>query len=68
MKNFLSGVILLVLISCGQGNTESTTQSDSAAKSATPALRPENVPVERDNVQTEPVAEYKVRTENPLND
>ena len=68
MKNFLSGVILFSFISCGEGKVESTAKTDSAARSESSPMRPENVPLDRDNVQTEPVAEYKVRTENPLND
>lgn len=68
MRFILTGIILSILISCGQGNVEPTAKTDTAAKSETPALRPENISPDRDNVQTEPVAEYKVRTENPLND
>lgn len=68
MRNFSSAIILSILISCGQANTEPVAKTDSTAKSGTPALRPENVPLDRDNVKTEAVAEYKVRTENPLND
>src|SRR5687768_671850 len=68
MRIFSSAIILSILISCGQANTEPAAKTDSTAKSGTPALRPENVPLDRENVKTEAVAEYKVRTENPLND
>lgn len=68
MRILISIIILSVLISCGNGNAESTTKTDSTTQSETSALRPENVPPDRDKVNTEPVAEYKVRTENPLND
>lgn len=68
MRIILTGIVLSILVSCGQSNVEPTAKTDSAAKPAAPALRPENVPLERESVKTEPVAEYKVRTENPLND
>jgi hypothetical protein len=68
MRILISTLILSILISCGNGNVESTSKTDTAAKPGTPVLRPENVPLDRDNVSAEPVAEYKVRTENPLND
>lgn len=68
MKNIFGGLCLLLSISCGQGNENTAEKKDSAATASEPALRPENVPLDRDNVKKEPVAEYKVRTENPLND
>jgi len=68
MRIFSSAIIFSILISCGQADTAPAAKTDTAAQSDTPALRPENVPPDRDNVKTEAVAEYKVRTENPLND
>lgn len=67
MKMLVGGLCILLLISCGQGNENASAKTDTTATTE-PALRPENVPLERDSVQKEPVAEYKVRTENPLND
>ena len=68
MKNFVGGLSLLLLIACGQGNKNALAKNDTASSSTASALRPENVPLDRDSVQKEPVAEYKVRTENPLNE
>lgn len=68
MKNIFSGFILLGLFSCGAGNDKSAAKTDSASATEASAMRPENVPLERGTVSKEPVAEYKVKTENPLND
>jgi hypothetical protein len=68
MRIFSSAIILSILISCGEANTGSTAKTDSTTQTDTNNLRPEDIPPDRNNVQTEPVAEYKVRTENPLND
>jgi hypothetical protein len=67
MQRIVSGLILFFFISCGQENKNSPSKTDSASNPGI-ALRPENVPLERDTVQSGPVAEYKVRTDNPLND
>jgi hypothetical protein len=67
MKNIFCGIGLLFLIACGAGNEKAAEKTDTLSKNET-ALRPENIPLERDSVKPEPVAEYKVKTENPLND
>jgi hypothetical protein len=66
MKNMFLAIALLGIISCGETNKKADVKTDSVAPA--PALRPENVPLERDSVKKEPVAEYKVRTDNPLNE
>lgn len=70
MKYCFPWFILLLLLSCGEQNVNDNNRAeeDTATTSAQPALRPENVPLERDKVKKEPVAEYKLRTENPLNE
>lgn len=68
MKDLLWAFVLLLLISCGQGNDRSPGNKDTASAADTSTLRPENIPPDRDSVSKEPVAEYKVRTENPLNE
>jgi hypothetical protein len=68
MKNFSVAFFLLLLISCGQDNATKNAAAQNDTASNTSTLRPENVPLERDSVNKEPVAEYKVRTENPLNE
>jgi hypothetical protein len=69
MKNIFGGLFFLLSISCGQGNENVADKKDTATTAASkPPLRPENIPADRETVQKEPVAEYKVRTENPLNE
>jgi hypothetical protein len=68
MKNKFWGIALALLISCGDENNNPKTTTDTTSAGTTSALRPENVPQERDSVKEEPVAEYRVKTENPLND
>lgn len=68
MKNKFWGFALVCLISCAEETKSPETSTDTTSRSAAPALRPENVPLERDSVKEEPVAEYRVKTENPLND
>jgi hypothetical protein len=70
MKDCLVGALLLFVIACGEqqevnNNAENT---DTTTTESKPVLRPESVPLERETVKKEPVAEYKVRTENPLNE
>ena len=68
MKIISGGLCLLLFISCGEGNVNDTAADKNDTASTTAALRPENVPLQRESVKDEPVAEYKVKTENPLND
>jgi hypothetical protein len=68
MKNIVGGLCLLLFLCCGQANEKENAPAKTDTATTTSALRPENIPLERDIVQKEPVAEYKVKTENPLND
>jgi hypothetical protein len=68
MKNCSAAFFLFLLIACGQRNGKENEVAKTDSASGTPALRPENIPLDRDSVSKEPVAEYKVRTENPLNE
>lgn len=69
MKNVLLGICLAAIFSCGQQGSEApAAKKDTVAAGTGPVARPENVPEERESVKEEPVAEYKVRTENPLNE
>lgn len=68
MKNCCWGIIVICLLSCGQGNEKASDKTGTDSDSAVSALRPENIPPDRDSVSEEPVAEYRVKTENPLND
>lgn len=60
---FLSFV--LYLISCGDASPARESKSDSGSKVINPA---DQIPQTRDTVSKSAVAEYKVRTDNPLND
>ncbi|OQP45400.1 hypothetical protein A4H97_32545 [Niastella yeongjuensis] len=61
----------LIATGCRETAPKETANADAAANStATAAQSPpaEKVPMYRTTVSTEPVAEYKQKTENPLND
>jgi hypothetical protein len=60
-------IISVVLFSCHSINQNNALQTDSASKSV--VINPANtVPEFRKFVKAEPVAEYKEKTDNPLND
>ncbi|HEY8894741.1 MAG TPA: hypothetical protein VIM79_07990 [Niastella sp.] len=67
-------LLLCCLLAAGCRETTSNEGAAKAdeAKSSTPAIKApppaEKVPMYRASVQAEPVAEYKERTDNPLND
>ncbi len=63
MKRFFYTGMAFFLFSCGQQNNN-TTSKDEPAVTSTAA----QIPLSRETVSKEPVAEYKVKTENPLND
>ena len=66
MRHLVLAILLLALGACQSAINNSGGSADSAAGSAEPAIKP-NPPL-RDNVKKTPVAEYKVRTENKLNE
>lgn len=66
MKNLLAAISCLLVVSCGQGKKETTVVQEAPKDSV--INRVAKIPLEREVVKTEPVAEYRVRTENPLND
>lgn len=55
--------------SCGgqKGNSPGT-KNDTADSASTPVSSADKIPLNRDNVNAAPVAEYKEKTDNPLND
>jgi hypothetical protein len=69
-------LLLCCLLAAGCRETtpanEAVAKADEAAKTSTPAIKApppaEKVPMYRTTVNAEPVAEYKEKTENPLND
>lgn len=65
MKNLAAFSCLLVM-ACEQGKKEAAVVPD--APKDTVINKVTRIPLERDSVKKEPVAEYRVRTENPLND
>lgn len=65
-KLYLAGALFIA--SCDNAEKKSRASgasSDSTAAAGNPAA---NIPMHRDSVKKEPVAQYKVRTDNPLND
>ncbi|MFT3823085.1 MAG: hypothetical protein QM731_04160 [Chitinophagaceae bacterium] len=66
MKRIYYAWAFVLLYSCGQQNNTSpaTTTEENPAVTSTA----DNVPATRTTVSKEPVAEYKVKTDNPLND
>jgi hypothetical protein len=61
----------LLAAGCNETTPGDATKTNAAAKSSSPAIEAspaEKIPMYRSTVNTEPVAEYKVKTENPLND
>ncbi len=65
MRRLVLPVFLLALAACNSSTSGAGGSAD-AASSASAAIKP-NPPL-RDNVKKTPVAEYKVRTENKLNE
>jgi len=64
MKHFFYTGVLFFLYSCGQNNQQSTTTSEKTAQADTTS----RVSLNRTNVNKQPVATYKVKTDDPLND
>ena len=64
-------LLLCCLLAAGCHETASDNGAAAAEKKETPAIKtppPANVPMYRTTVSAEAVAEYKEKTENPLND
>jgi hypothetical protein len=60
---------MLLLAACGQPADKPATGSDPANAQKDSVTNPANkIPSERDSVRPEPIAEYKEKTENPIND
>lgn len=66
MKNLLAAICCLLVLSCGQGKKETAVVQEAPKDSVVSPVA--QIPLERKEVKTEPVAEYRVKTENPLND
>lgn len=61
----------LLAAGCSDTTPGDASKTNSGAKTTSPAIESspaEKIPMYRTTVNTEPVAEYKVKTENPLND
>lgn len=62
----------LLAAGCHETAPKEEAKADAAGKTATPAIKApppaEKIPLYRTSVKAEPVAEYKERTDNPLND
>jgi hypothetical protein len=71
-RNLLLGCLLAAGCHETTPGNEAVAKADEAAKKSTPAIKTpppaEKVPMYRTTVNAEPVAEYKEKTENPLND
>lgn len=66
MKRYL--FLCLLLWSCGQGGSDNQKSVDTVVVK-TPVTNPyDKIPAFRDTVQSDPVAEYSERTDNPLNE
>lgn len=63
-------LLFFLLAACGgeASKEAANTDHDSATKANAPVSAADAIPRYRDTVQKEPVAQYRVKTENPLND
>jgi hypothetical protein len=71
MKKNIYWLCCLVAAACSQPTSkEAIKKEDTSLRTPAPAVvnPADNIPLYRDSLQAEPVAEYKERTENPLND
>jgi hypothetical protein len=70
MKNTIYILGVMMLAACGQNASTAPHEKQDSGTSKKPVIsNPANkVPMYRDTVHTEPVAQFSERTENPLND
>lgn len=70
MKKNMYLVCFLIIAACNESPTESINKEDTALRKQAPVvINPaDKIPLYRDSVKTAPIAQYKERTDNPLND
>lgn len=71
MKKYTYLVCCLIAAACNQtAKKETTKKEDTSIRSAAPVvINPaDNIPLYRQTIKEEPIAEHKERTDNPLND
>lgn len=67
MRIIIFAVLVFLMVGCGQSGSHST--PDNEDSSGTAVVNPAaSIPLYRDSVKKEPVTEYRVKTDNPLND
>jgi hypothetical protein len=70
MKKNMYLFCCLFAAACNESPKDQIRKEDSALRKTAPVIinPADNIPLYRDSIQAEPVAEYKERTENPLNE
>ncbi len=68
MRITIFALITLLITSCGQSPSQKETVKSDSSQVPTVVNAATNVPMLRDTVQKQPIAEYRQRTDNPLND
>ena len=69
MKKNICWLCCLIAAACSQPAPREAIKKEDATLRTPAIVNPaDNVPLYRDSIQEEPVAEYKERTDNPLND
>jgi hypothetical protein len=68
MRIILFVLSCYLMAGCGQTGNHPTTQKTDSTGDPTVVKAANTIPPFRDTVQKEPVAEYRVKTDNPLND
>lgn len=66
LKLYLVGALFMA--SCGNAGNEKQASPQTADSANATADAAANIPLHRDSVNEAPVAQYKVKTDNPLND
>jgi hypothetical protein len=65
LRKFLFFIVVIFSAACGNDRSASQTSKNDSTGVYNPA---DMIPDKRDSVKKEPVAEYRVKTDNPLND
>src|ERR1700733_629437 len=65
---WLTGIMVGMAGCGGQNGNSPASKNDSAASSSASVSAADKIPLTRDSVSGAPVAEYKEKTDNPLND
>jgi len=69
MKKILYAFGCIIALSCNHTEKKNSAADPTPAANTTPAVTAaDEIPLYRDSVRTEPVAEYRVRTDHPLNE